>query len=96
MGRRGLQIDSTSQLAFQALVGLAEAFGGKPGEVGYAGARETARSAGFPPRLVAGPAHAVAGRWSEAEHLRADLRRPGTDPSTEVDVAFAYLVFGHR
>ena len=76
MGRRGLQIDSTSQLAFQ-VVGLAEAFGGKPAEA--VGTLERGRrlhpvDSRLGSLLVL--AYAAAGRWSEAEHLRADLRRP--------------------
>ncbi|MDP2480708.1 MAG: hypothetical protein Q8W51_13125 [Candidatus Palauibacterales bacterium] len=96
VGRRALRIDSTSQLGFQ-VVGLAEAFGGKPAEA----VRTLERGRGLHPEdsrlgslLVL--AYAAAGRWDEAERVRADLRRPGADRSSEVDAAFADMVFGDR
>jgi len=96
VGRRALGIDSTSQLAFQ-VVGLAEAFGGKPAEA----VRTLERGRGLHPEdsrlgsaLVL--AYAAAGRWDEAERGRAVLRRPGADRSSEVDAAFADMVFGDR
>jgi hypothetical protein len=41
-------------------------------------------------------AYAAAGRWADAERVRAQLRRPGGDPSGGVLAAFADLVFGDR
>jgi len=96
VGQRALEIDSTSQLALQ-VVGLAEAFGGKPAEAVRTlerGRRLHPEDSRLGSLLVL--AYAAADRWNEAERLRADLRRPGTDPSFEVDAAFADLVFGDR
>ena len=41
-------------------------------------------------------AYAAAGRWADAERIRAQLRRSGGDGSGGGDAAFAELVFGDR
>jgi serine/threonine-protein kinase len=39
-------------------------------------------------------AYAAAGRWSDAERVRAELRKPGGDPSGGAQAAYAEMVFG--
>lgn len=41
-------------------------------------------------------AYAAAGQWSDAQHLRSELNRPGGDSSGGVQAAYAELVFGNR
>jgi eukaryotic-like serine/threonine-protein kinase len=92
--RRVLKIDSTYMLANQVL-GMAFLFGGHP---------DSAVRAMERPEQVSAPAHwlwllvadAAAGRWTDAERVRAELHRPGTDQTGGGDAAFADFVFGDR
>ncbi|MEJ7809450.1 MAG: hypothetical protein WKG32_03450, partial [Gemmatimonadaceae bacterium] len=94
--RRTLTLDSTFSLGIGAL-GLAQAFGGQPDSA----VRTLERGMRFHPdapgqQLTLLFAHAAAGRWADAERIRAQLRRPGGDLAGGVDAAFAELVFGDR
>jgi serine/threonine-protein kinase len=94
--RRTFALDSTFSLAFWGL-GLAQAFGGQPDSAVFTLERgmqvhpETPRN--YSALLFA---YAAAGRWTDAERMRAELRRPGGDPSGGAVAAFAELVFGDR
>jgi eukaryotic-like serine/threonine-protein kinase len=92
--RRVLAIDSTFPLAILTL-GLAQTYGGQPDSAVLTlerGLRLHPNAPGQNSALVF--AYAAAGRWSDAERLRAQLRRPGSDPSGGADAAFAELVLG--
>jgi len=41
-------------------------------------------------------AYAYAGRWSDVERVRAELRRPGGDLSGGIDAAYADFLLGDR
>ncbi|HEY0778043.1 MAG TPA: tetratricopeptide repeat protein, partial [Gemmatirosa sp.] len=94
--RRVLALDSTFWFANYTL-GLAQAFGGRPDSA----IRTLERGTRLNP---AGPGHhaalvfayAAAGRWADAERVRAQLHRLGGDPSGGTEAAFADLVFGDR
>ncbi|MEJ7812514.1 MAG: hypothetical protein WKG32_19035, partial [Gemmatimonadaceae bacterium] len=94
--RRVLALDSTYLLSISAL-GLVQAFGGQPDSA----VRTLERGTRWhPDNLRLRPAllfvYAAAGRWADAERVRAQLRRPGGDLSGGTDAAFAELVFGDR
>ena len=94
--RRILAIDSTFPLAL-ATLGIAQAFRGRPDSA----VRTLERGARLHPELPALRvrllfAYAAAGRWGDAERVRAELRRPGPDPSDGVLPAFADFVLGDR
>jgi serine/threonine-protein kinase len=94
--RRVLAIDTTFPLALYSL-GLALAFDGQPDSA----VRTLERGLRLYPefwvlkgRLLF--AYAAAGRWSDVERMRAELRRPGGDPSDGALPAFADYVLGDR
>jgi serine/threonine-protein kinase len=94
--RRALTLDSTYAFAIWTL-GLAQAFGGEPDSA----VRTLERGTRLHPddsRLYSALlfAYAAAGRWSDAERIRARLQRPGGDPYGGGEAAFAELVFGNR
>ena len=94
--RRILAIDSTFSLALYSLGG-AQAFGGQPDSA----ARTLERAVRRYPRLpmLQGRllfAYAAAGRWQDAEEMRAQLRQPGADRTGGALPAFADLVLGDR
>ncbi|MGI9044949.1 MAG: hypothetical protein ACR2GK_12630, partial [Gemmatimonadaceae bacterium] len=94
--RRVLAIDSTFPLASLSL-GSAQAFGGRPDSAVLTlerGLRLHPDAPGQHSALIF--AYAAAGRWTDGESLRAQLRRPGGDRSDGVDAAVAELVFGER
>jgi serine/threonine-protein kinase len=93
---RALALDSTFVYAIWPL-GLAQAFGGQPDSA----VRTFERGARLHPddsRMSAGLvlAYAAAGRWRDAERIRAQLARPNGDRSGWADAAVADLVFGDR
>ncbi|CAN5356431.1 hypothetical protein BH24GEM3_BH24GEM3_11160 [soil metagenome] len=94
--RRVLAVDSTFPLAIWSL-GLAQAFGGQPDSA----VRTLERSMQLHPDIPGQHsallfAYAAAGRWTDAERVRARLRRPGGNLSGGAEAAFAELVFGDR
>jgi serine/threonine-protein kinase len=94
--RRALTLDSTYAFAIWTL-GLAQAFGGQPDSA----VRTLERGTRLHPddsRLYSALlfTYAAAGRWSDAERIRARLHRPGGDPYGGSEAAFAELVFGNR
>jgi serine/threonine protein kinase/TolB-like protein len=94
--RRTLTIDSTFTLAISGL-GFAQMFGGQPDSAVRTlerGMQLHPNSPGLRAPLLF--AYAAAGRWADAERIRAQLRRPGGDASGGGDAAFAELVFGDR
>jgi serine/threonine-protein kinase len=94
--RRVLAIDSTFSLGLHTL-GFTQMLGGQPDSA----IRTLERAAQLYPD---GPrvsgflvyAYAAAGRWGDAERLRAQLHRPGGDRSGGSEAALADLVFGDR
>ena len=93
---RTFALDSTFSLAFNML-GLAQTFAGQPDSA----VRTLERGIKLHPENPANYAdlvlaYAAAGRWTDAERLRAQLLRPGGDPSGGAMAAFAELVFGDR
>jgi tetratricopeptide (TPR) repeat protein len=96
VSRQTFALDSTFSLAFWGL-GLAQAFGGQPDSAVRTLERGMQVHPGTPRNYSALLfAYAAAGRWADAERLRAELRRPGGDPSGGAVAAFAELVFGDR
>jgi eukaryotic-like serine/threonine-protein kinase len=94
--RRILAIDSMFPLAIFGL-GLAQAFNGQPDSAVQTlerGVRLYPEIDYGEPRLLF--AYAAAGRWDDAERMRAELRRPGVDGTDGLVPAFADLVFGDR
>ena len=94
--RRTFALDSTFSLAFWAL-GLAQTFSGQSDRavrILERGMQVHPETPGNYSALVL--AYAAAGRWTDADRLRAKLRRAGGDPSGGVMAAFAELVFGDR
>jgi serine/threonine-protein kinase len=94
--RRTLALDSTFPLALWTL-GLVQTFGGQPDSAVHTlelGVRLYPTSPGLNAALVL--AYAAAGRWADAERMRAQLRRPEGAGSGGVVPAFAELVFGNR
>ncbi|HUQ83631.1 MAG TPA: protein kinase [Gemmatimonadaceae bacterium] len=94
--RRVLAIDSTFPLGIFSL-GLAQALGGQPDSA----VRTLERGVQLYPTLVMLHgrllfAYAAAGRWADAERMRAELRRPGGDHTGGILPAFADLVLGDR
>jgi serine/threonine-protein kinase len=94
--RQVMAIDSTFPLPFIPL-SIAQALSGQPDSAVRTLDRLARLQPGFPSlsmyRLFA---YAIAGRWADAERLRAELHRPGTDVSDGRDAAFSDLVFGDR
>jgi serine/threonine-protein kinase len=92
--RRALALDSTFAVATWTL-GLAQAFGGQPDSAVLTLERGTRVNPGDP-RLRSALlfAYAAAGRWADAEQVRAQLRRVGGKRSDGTESAFAALVFG--
>jgi serine/threonine-protein kinase len=94
--RRVLAIDSTFPLALNSL-GFAQTLGGHPDSA----VRTLERLRELHPetrglearRLFA---YAAAGRWGDAERVRARLHKPGGDLSGGVETAFADFVFGDK
>ena len=96
VSRRVLAIDSTFPSALYSL-GLAQAFGGQPDS----GVRTLERGVRLYPELPVMQArllfaYAAAGRWGDAERMRAQLRRPGSDRTGGALPAFADFVLGDR
>ena len=94
--RRILALDSNFALAFQTL-GVAQGVIGQPDSAVRSLERARQLSPAQPGlfgKLIF--AYAAAGRWADAERLRAELHRPNGDRSGGIDVAFADFVFGDR
>lgn len=92
--RHALALDSTFAFAIWTL-GLAQAFGGQPDSAVLTLERGVRLNPADPRQLSALLlAYAAAGRWTDAERLREQLRRPGGDPNGGTEAAFAELVFG--
>jgi Tfp pilus assembly protein PilF len=92
--RRVLAIDSGYVLAVQGL-GMTYLFGGHPDSAAFTLERASQTSA--PAHLLwLLTAYAAAGRWSDAQRIRAELQRPGADRTGGGDAAFAAFVFGDR
>ena len=94
--RRVLALDATFPLGIGVL-GLAQTFGGQADSAVRTlegGIRVHPDAPGNLAVLVL--AYAAAGRWADAERVRAQLRQPGGDPSGGTTAAFAELVFGDR
>lgn len=94
--RRVLALDSNFALLWQPL-GLAQLIRGQPDSAVRSLERSRQLSPDMPGlfgKLLL--AYAVAGRWTDAERLRADLHRPGGDRSGGSDAAFADFLFGDR
>ena len=94
--RRTFALDATFSLAFNVL-GLAQTFGGDPDSA----VRTLERGVQVHPETAANYAglvlaYGAAGRWADAERVRAQLHRPGGDPSGGAMAALAELVFGDR
>jgi len=91
---RVLAIDSTFSLGFFSL-GLAQAFGGQPDSA----VRTLERGVRLYPALLTLQqrllfAYAAAGRWTDVERMRAELRRAGQDHSGGALTAFADFLLG--
>jgi serine/threonine-protein kinase len=94
--RRAFVLDSTFAFAVWGM-GLAQALGGQPDSAVRTLERGMQAHPEIPGQYSALLlAYAAAGRWPDAERVRAQLRRPGGDPSGGVLPAFAALVFGDR
>ena len=94
--RRLLSLDSTFAYGVSVL-GLAQAFGGQPDSAVRTmerGTRLHPEDARLRGALLF--AYAAAGRWADAERVRAQLRRPDADRFDGIQAAFAELVFGDR
>jgi eukaryotic-like serine/threonine-protein kinase len=94
--RRVLALDSTFTFAIWTL-GIAQAFGGQPDSAVRTFERG-ARLHPEDPRMAAGLAlsHAAAGRWKDAEHIRAQLHRSGATNPGWGDAELVDLAFGDR
>jgi serine/threonine-protein kinase len=94
--RRILAIDSTFPLAINSL-GLAQAFGAQADSAVHTLERGVRL---YPDLLVLRGrllfAYAAAGRWDDVDQMRAELRRPGGDPTGGPLSAFADFVAGDR
>jgi len=94
--RRVLAIDSNFALAFLT-IGVAQGVSGQWDSAARSLERARQLSPAMPGlvgKLIF--AYAAAGRWADAERIRAGLRRPGGDPSGGIEPAFADFVFGDR
>jgi len=93
-GKQVLAIDSTFSLAFFPM-SAAFALNGQP-DSAVRTIEHVARLYPHAPQLPSFQlfTYAAAGRWADAERMRAELRRPGGDRSGGVDAAFAELLFG--
>ncbi len=96
VGRQVLAIDSTFPLAFFPM-SAAFALNGQP-DSAVSTIEHAARLHPNAPQLASFQlfTYAVAGRWADAERMRAQLRRPGGERSGSDDAAFADLLFGDR
>jgi tetratricopeptide (TPR) repeat protein len=94
--RRVLAIDSSFALAFESL-GLAQEISGQP-DSAVRSLEQAMRLAPDMPGLLGQLifAYASAGRWSDAERIRAEVHRLDGDHSGGIEVAFADFVFGNR
>jgi serine/threonine protein kinase/Flp pilus assembly protein TadD len=93
---RALALDSTFAFAIWTL-GVAQALDGQPDSA----VRTLERGTRLHPddsklRGALVFAYAAAGRWPDAERVRAMLQRPGGDLYGGIDAAFAEMVFGNR
>ena len=94
--RRVLAVDSTFALAFQVL-GLAQVINGQPDSAVRSLERAKELSPRMPGRIARLLfAYAAAGRWADAERIRAELHRSDGTGSGNIDVAFADLILGDR
>lgn len=94
VARGVLARDSTFVLGMLSM-GIALAFGGDPDSAARLLERATRLYPSAPSlHSVLIFAYAAAGRWSDAELLRAELRRRAAEYAGSVDAAFAELVFG--
>ena len=94
--RRVLAVDSNFALAFQTL-GVAQGISGQPDSAVRSLERARQLSPAMPgwfAKLIF--AYAAAGRWADAERIRAELHGPDGDLSGGIDVAFADYVLGDR
>jgi TolB-like protein/tetratricopeptide (TPR) repeat protein len=94
--RRVLAIDSNFALAFKVL-GVAQGTSGQPDSAVHS--LERARQLSPDARGLLGKlifAYAAAGRWADAERIRAELHRPDGDRSGGIETAFADYIFGDR
>ena len=96
VSRRVLALDSTFTFAIWTL-GIAQAFGGQPDSAVHTFERG-ARLHPADSRMAAGLAlsYAAAGRWKDAERIRAQLHRPGAPDSGWGDADLVDLLFGDR
>ncbi len=95
VARRVLALDSAFPIGRWAL-GYIQAFGGEPDSA----VRTLERTLELHPdhpgqRALLAYSYAAAGRWSDAERLRAELRARGGE-TNRVEAAVAELVFGNR
>jgi TolB-like protein/Tfp pilus assembly protein PilF len=93
--RQVLALDAAFPIALRTL-GYAEVFGAEPEEA----VRTLERVIRLHPegpgqRMGLVLAYAAAGRWDDAQRLRASLQQPGSDKSRGIEPAVAELVFGH-
>jgi serine/threonine-protein kinase len=94
--RRVLAIDSDFALA-HLIRGVAQGVSGQPDSAVHS--LERARQLSPTMRGLLGKmlfAYAAAGRWTDAERIRAELHVPGGDRSGGVETAFADFLFGDR
>lgn len=92
--RRTLEIDSVFAFGILTL-GLSQALDGQPDSAVSALERGVRLHRGDSGQLAALLfAYAAAGRWGDAQRVRAQLRRPGGDTRDGSDAALAELVFG--
>ncbi len=94
--RRTLALDSTFRFALWTL-GVAQAFGGQP-DSAVVTLERGARLQPGDPWISSGLlfAYAAAGRWADAQRLRALLNGPGGDPYGGAFAALGDMVFGDR
>jgi eukaryotic-like serine/threonine-protein kinase len=94
--RRILVLDSTFSIGLQTL-GIIQTFAGEP-DSGVATFERTLRLHPDVPRIRMSLllAYAAAGRWPDAERVRAELRAGRLHSTDQLDAAFAEMVFGDR
>jgi serine/threonine-protein kinase len=94
--RRLLTVDSTFALTFIPL-SLAQAMSGQADSAVQTLEQSERYNRTVPHRRkLLLFAYAAAGRWTDVERLRAELRQPGGDLSGGTDVAFAEFLLGDR
>jgi serine/threonine-protein kinase len=94
--RRVLALDSTFSFALWNL-GMVQVFEGKPDSAVHTleyNSRLYPKAPAARSALLF--AYAAAGRWADAERIRAELHSAGGDPSGGIEAAVAELVFGNR